>query len=119
MDPLLHTGGQTPSYVQLNSAEAALFCSTVSDHSVCLYDLRAAVSMGKFLLPMKSNKLAWNPREPFNFVLANEHHHNLYYSFDMRNLSKPTMIHNDHVAAVIEVAFYLKGAVLNSSLATS
>lgn len=40
---------------------------------------------------MNSNKVAWNPREPFNFVLANEDYN--LYSFDMRNLDKALLIH--------------------------
>ena len=40
---------------------------------------------------MNSNKVAWNPREPFNFVLANEDFN--LYSFDMRNLDKALLIH--------------------------
>ena len=89
--------------VKFNPAEAALVASTASDRSICLYDLRAAVPMRKFMLPMKSNKLAWNPREPFNFVLANEDHN--LYTFDMRNLEQAIMIHKDHVSAVMDVAF--------------
>jgi WD repeat and SOF domain-containing protein 1 len=59
--------------------------------------------MKKFVLPMKSNKVAWNPMEPFNFALANEDHN--VYSFDMRKLEKALMIHKDHVSAVMDVAF--------------
>lgn len=59
--------------------------------------------MRKFILPMNSNKVAWNPREPFNFVLANEDYN--LYTFDMRNLEKALMVHKDHVSAVMDVAF--------------
>eukprot|EP00128_Syssomonas_multiformis_P005439 Colp12_sorted_trinity150504_noHs@27587 len=52
---------------------------------------------------MNSNKIAWNPREPMNFVIANEDHN--CYSFDMRNLEKALMVHKDHVSAVMDVAF--------------
>jgi WD repeat and SOF domain-containing protein 1 len=52
---------------------------------------------------MRSNKLAWNPREPFNFILANEDAN--VYQFDMRKLDKALMIHKDHVSAVMDVAF--------------
>ena len=48
-------------------------------------------------------QIEWNPREPLNFVLANEDHN--LYSFDMRNLDKAVMIHKDHVSAVMDVAF--------------
>jgi WD repeat and SOF domain-containing protein 1 len=89
--------------VKYNPAEASLLASTGTDRGVVLYDLRASVPMRKFLLPMNSNKLAWNPREPMNFVLANEDYN--LYTFDMRNLSKALMIHKDHVGAVMDVAF--------------
>lgn len=86
-----------------NPAEATLLASTGNDRSVCLYDLRTSNPMRKFILPMNSNKVAWNPREPMNFILANEDHN--VYSFDMRKLDKALMIHKDHVSAVMDVAF--------------
>lgn len=89
--------------VAYNPAEACLLGSTGSDRNISLYDLRAAVPMRKFLLSMVTNKLAWNPREPMHFVLANEDYN--LYTFDMRNLSKALMIHKDHVSAVMDVAF--------------
>jgi WD repeat and SOF domain-containing protein 1 len=96
-------GADSVLSLQYNPAEAALIASTGGDRSICLYDLRASVPMRKFFLPMKSNKIAWNPREPFNFVLANEDHN--LYTFDMRNLEKALMVHKDHVSAVMDVAF--------------
>lgn len=89
--------------IKFNPAEASLLASTGADRSVCLYDLRASVPMRKFVMSMKSNKIAWNPMEPFNFVLANEDHN--LYTFDMRNLDKALLIHKDHVSAVMDVAF--------------
>jgi WD repeat and SOF domain-containing protein 1 len=59
--------------------------------------------MRKFVLSMRSNKVVWNPMEPFNFLLANEDHH--IYSFDMRKIEKALMVHKDHVGAVMDVAF--------------
>jgi WD repeat and SOF domain-containing protein 1 len=102
----IHTyqwGADSILSVRYNPAEAALVASTGSDRGVCLYDIRASVPMRKFVLPMNSNKIVWNPREPMNFVLANEDYN--LYSFDMRNLSKALMIHKDHVGAVLDVAF--------------
>ena len=108
-DPL-HTykwGADSVTSVKFNPAEACLLGSTASDRSICLYDLRASVPMRKFFLPMKSNKLVWNPMEPFNFVLANEDHN--LYTFDMRNLDKALMIHKDHISAVMDVSFSPNG----------
>lgn len=107
---IVHTyrwGADSVKTVRFNPAEACLLASTGSDRSVCLYDLRASVPMRKFVMPMNSNNLAWNPREPFNFVLANEDHN--LYTFDMRNLDKALMIHKDHVGAVMDIAFSPNG----------
>lgn len=100
-------GSDSVLSVSFNPAEACLVASTGSDRQVCLYDLRAAVPMRKFILSMKSNKVAWNPREPMNFVLANEDHN--LYTFDMRNLNKALMVHKDHVSAVMDVSFSPSG----------
>ncbi len=47
---------------------------------------------------MKSNAIAWNPMEAFNFTVANEDHN--CYTFDMRNLDIALNVHKDHVSAV-------------------
>ncbi len=102
----IHTykwGADNVACVKFNPAEAALLGSTASDNSVVLYDLRSSQPMKKFFLPMRSNKLVWNPMEPMNFLLANEDHQ--VYSFDMRKLDKALLIHKDHVSAVMDVAF--------------
>jgi len=96
-------GADSVVSVKFNPAEACLLGSTGSDRSVCLYDLRSSQPMRKFMLGMRSNKLVWNPMEPFNFLLANEDHN--VYSFDMRKLDKALMVHKDHVSAVMDVAF--------------
>lgn len=104
-DPL-HTykwGADAVLSIAFNPAEACLLGSTASDRSICLYDLRASVPMRKIILPMKSNKIVWNPREPIHFTLANED--NNLYTFDMRRLDEPRMIHKDHVSAVLDVAY--------------
>jgi WD repeat and SOF domain-containing protein 1 len=56
---------------------------------------------------MRSNCLEWNPMEPMNFVVGNEDHN--CYSFDMRKLDRPTMIHKGHVGAVLSVAWASTG----------
>lgn len=102
----LHTyrwGSDSLLCVKFNPAESCLLASTDNARGVCLYDLRSSQPMKKFLLAGNSNKIAWNPREPMNFVLANED--NNLYSFDMRKLDKALMVHKDHVSAVMDVAF--------------
>lgn len=51
----------------------------------------------------RCNALAWNPREPFNFVAANEDA--CLYTYDMRNLSVAKGVHRDFVSAVMDVDF--------------
>lgn len=48
---------------------------------------------------MKANSLAWCPTLPTVLLLASEDHN--LYTFDVRNLSSPTQIYKDHVAAVM------------------
>jgi WD repeat and SOF domain-containing protein 1 len=52
---------------------------------------------------MKTNSLAWNPMEAFNFTLANEDHN--LYTFDMRKLDIARNVHTDHVSAVLSVDY--------------
>lgn len=96
-------GADSVLSVRFNPAEACLVASTGSDRGVVLYDLRAAVPMRKFVLHMNSNSVAWNPREPMNFTLANEDYN--LYTFDMRKLDQALMIHKDHISAVMDVAY--------------
>merc|ERR1711871_737133 len=58
-------------------------------------------------MSMKSNKVIWNPREPYNYLLASEDCN--VYSFDMRYLDKALMVYKDHVSAVMDVAFSPSG----------
>lgn len=51
-----------------------IFCiaSCASDRSIILYDTREVKPMRKVVMKLKSNQLAWNPMEAFNFTVANE-----------------------------------------------
>jgi WD repeat and SOF domain-containing protein 1 len=46
--------------------------------------VRAATALKKVVLRMKTNAIAFNPMEPFNFSVANEDSN--CYSFDMRKV---------------------------------
>ena len=96
-------GADTIKSVKFNPAESNLLASTGSDRNICLYDVRVAEPMRKIILEMRSNALAWNPMEPFNFTVANEDHQ--LYTFDMRHLNKAAHIHRDHVSAVMDVSY--------------
>ncbi|KAL0582958.1 hypothetical protein ABG067_007091 [Albugo candida] len=89
--------------VRFNPADTSLLASTGSDRSITLYDLRLASNLRKVVLNMRSNSLAWNPMEPFNFTVANEDHN--LYTFDTRKLQRALMVHKDHVSAVMDIAY--------------
>ncbi|KDO35683.1 hypothetical protein SPRG_18842 [Saprolegnia parasitica CBS 223.65] len=104
-DPLheFSWGADSITSVKFNPAEPSLLASTGSDRAINLYDTRVATSMRKVVLEMRSNALAWNPREPYHFTVANEDHN--LYTFDMRNLDRALMVHKDHVSAVMDVSY--------------
>lgn len=69
----LHTftwGVDSVMSVAWNPAETHLLGSTCTDRGVVLYDVRGATPIRKMVMEMRSNKLAWNPREPFNFTIV-------------------------------------------------
>jgi hypothetical protein len=49
-------------------------------------------------LQTRCNALAWNPREAFNFTVANEDCN--CYTYDMRKMKGALGVHKDHVSAV-------------------
>lgn len=63
-------GADSITAVKFNPAEASLLASTGSDRTITLYDIRVASSMRKIVMEMRSNALAWNPMEPFNFTVV-------------------------------------------------
>lgn len=54
-------------------------------------------------MAMRSNAVAWNPREPMYFTAANEDHN--LYTFDMRTLKKAVNVHKDFLGPVMDVAY--------------
>ena len=51
----------------------------------------------------RSNAVAWNPMEAFNFTAANEDC--ALYTYDMRKLSSAICVHKDFVSAVMDVDY--------------
>jgi len=51
----------------------------------------------------KTNSIAWNPMEAFNFTAANED--SSLYTYDMRKLQSATCVHKDFVSAVMDVDY--------------
>lgn len=102
----LHTfewGHDSHTSTKFNPVERSLFATLAADRSIILYDTRAASPLRKCILPMRSNALAWNPMEAFNFTVANEDYN--LYSFDMRQLDKARTIHRGHVRAVLSLDY--------------
>jgi len=96
-------GADTVASVRFNPSEPDLFASCGSDRSIALYDVRAATPLRKLVMLKRCNRLAWNPREAFNFTAASED--NNLYSFDMRRLDAATCVHKDFVSAVMDVDY--------------
>lgn len=104
-DPLktLKWGVDTLHTISYNPVETSILACCASDRSIILYDQREAQPLRKVVLTMKSNKLAWNPMEAFNFTVANEDCN--LYTFDTRKLQTPLKVHFDHVSAVTDVDY--------------
>ncbi|XP_063902522.1 DDB1- and CUL4-associated factor 13-like [Zophobas morio] len=93
----------TVTSVQFNPVEVEILASSGSDRSICLHDLRMATSIKKVILTMRTNHIAWNPIEAFNFTAANEDSN--CYTFDMRRLESALNVHKDHVSAVLSIDY--------------
>ncbi len=52
---------------------------------------------------MKTNAIAWNPMEAFNFSTASEDHN--CYTFDMRYLNNTLSVAKGHVSAVMDIDY--------------
>lgn len=96
-------GTDTVTSVRFNPVETNVLASTASDRSIALYDIRSESAIKKVILKMKTNAIAWNPMEAFNFVAANEDHN--IYTYDMRKMDMALNVHKDHVSAVMDVDF--------------
>ncbi|KAJ3313402.1 DDB1- and CUL4-associated factor 13 [Blyttiomyces sp. JEL0837] len=96
-------GAETITTVKFNQTETSILASAGTDRTITLYDLRTSQPISKSILALRTNAIAWNPMEAFNFTAANEDHN--LYSFDMRNLSKAINVLKDHVSAVLDVDY--------------
>ncbi|KAF9990954.1 rRNA-processing protein sof1, partial [Entomortierella chlamydospora] len=99
----LNWGVDTINTVKFNQTETSIIASTGSDRTIILYDLRTSQPVSKLILAMRTNAIAWNPMEAFNFMAANEDHN--VYAFDMRKMDKAQNILKDHVSAVMSVDY--------------
>lgn len=90
-----------------NPAEPTLIAATSRDRAIALYDARAKTPLRRAVLAAPCRALAWNPRDPSTFVVGSEDCR--CYTFDVRNLAKPRMIHEGHVGAVNDVSYAPSG----------
>ncbi|KAF7313773.1 WD-REPEATS-REGION domain-containing protein [Mycena chlorophos] len=93
------TSVETITAVRFNLAEKSVLASVGSDRTFTLYDIRTGKAERRVVMNMSSNDLSWSPTFPTTVLLASEDHN--LYTFDVRNLAKPTQIYKGHVAAVM------------------
>ena len=84
-------------------AEADVMATAGSDRGIALYDLRTSTPIRKLIMQTKTNSIAWNPMEAFNFTAANEDC--CLYTYDMRRLQSASCVHKDFVSAVMDVDY--------------
>ncbi|KAJ3158538.1 DDB1- and CUL4-associated factor 13 [Geranomyces michiganensis] len=96
-------GAETITSVKFNQTETDVFASCGTDRAVILYDLRTSSPLSKMIMKMRTNAIAWNPMEAFNFTIANEDHN--CYTFDMRKMDVAMNVHKDHVSAVLDIDY--------------
>ncbi|KND00822.1 rRNA-processing protein SOF1 [Spizellomyces punctatus DAOM BR117] len=96
-------GSETVTAVKFNQTETSIFASCGTDRTIILYDLRTSSPLSKVIMSMRTNAIAWNPMEAFNFTTANEDHN--CYTFDMRKMDSAMNVHKDHVSAVLDIDY--------------
>ncbi|GBB87964.1 hypothetical protein RclHR1_14470005 [Rhizophagus clarus] len=104
-DPIktFNWGVDTINTVRFNQTETNIFGSCGTDRTIILYDLRMNSPLTKSVLQMRTNAIAWNPMEAFNFTAANEDHN--CYTFDMRKMDCALNVLKDHVSAVLDLDY--------------
>lgn len=63
-------GADTINTVRFNKTETHVLASCGSDRNIVLYDIRTKSPLTKLVLDMRSNAIAWNPMEAFNFAVV-------------------------------------------------
>ncbi|KAI9095156.1 WD40-repeat-containing domain protein [Phlyctochytrium arcticum] len=96
-------GSETVTSVRFNQTETSIFASCGTDRTIVIYDLRTSSPLSKIYMAMRTNAIAWNPMEAFNFTTANEDHN--CYTYDMRKLDSALNVHKDHVSAVLDLDY--------------
>ncbi|KAI8820722.1 WD40-repeat-containing domain protein [Fimicolochytrium jonesii] len=100
-------GAETTTSIKFNQTETSIFATCGTDRTIILYDLRTNSPLSKTIMAMRTNAIAWNPMEAFNFTIANEDHN--CYTFDMRKMQSAMNVHKDHVSAVLDIDYSPSG----------
>ena len=96
-------GSGSITSLSFNPIETNILAATTQDRDINFLDVRGVTPIRKLTLQMRSNIVAWNPLEAYNFTVANEDHN--CYTFDIRKLSCALNIHRDHVGAIIALDY--------------
>jgi len=96
-------GIDTVTCLRYNPIDTHIIAGLSVDCSILLYDVRSNSPVRRLTLDMKSNAVAWNPMEAFNFTVANDDSN--CYSFDMRKLSRAIGVHKDHTGSVLDIDY--------------
>jgi WD repeat and SOF domain-containing protein 1 len=96
-------GSESILGVKFNQTETSVLASYGTDRTIILYDIRTSTPISKVIMNLRTNSLAWNPMEAFNFTTANEDHN--CYTFDMRYLNNTLAIGKGHVSAVMDIDY--------------
>lgn len=92
-------GGSSISCAKFNPKESNIGCSSCSDRSLILYDVRLIEPIKKMLIGVSCNDISWNSLFLPEFTVASENGN--LYTFDLRNLKQPARVHSGHVMPVL------------------
>ncbi len=104
-------GHDTFTTVRFNPVEGQLIASAATDRSLILFDTRMQTPLHRLVLSMRTNAIAWHPREPFNLATGSDDHQ--AYLWDMRNMKKGSLnIFKGHAGPILDLDFSPTGQTL-------
>lgn len=98
---------------EISSTGAGLLASCSSDCCLMLHDARTRETVKKMKMPMRGNKLSWNPQEPVYLAVASEDYS--IPTFDIRFWDRAVNVMQGHVGAVLDVDWSPTGEELVSA----
>jgi len=100
-------GLDTTLSARFNPIETDVLLTSTTERNISLYDLRMPTPIRKLIMLTRTNAVAWNPIEAFNFTTANND--SILYTFDMRNLKSTLYIHKDFANSVMDINYSFSG----------